>query len=109
MKKMLTVMAMMFVFAIFSGLAYGQSTAKDNKTLDQLKGVQKSSSDAKKDVEKGNLGKGKPEAGKGFDTRQDNTPAVNLSGKKGVVDPKDLKKDDPKPPSLKIKPPPPLK
>ncbi|MCZ7384050.1 MAG: hypothetical protein O8C63_04795 [Candidatus Methanoperedens sp.] len=34
---------------------------------------------------------------------------VDLSGKKGVVDPADLKKGDPKPPSLKIKKPPPLK
>ena len=32
---------------------------------------------------------------------------VDLSGKKGVVDPKDLKKDDPKPPKVERKAPPP--
>lgn len=34
---------------------------------------------------------------------------VDLRGKKGVVDPADLKKSDPKEPSLKIKEPPPPK
>jgi hypothetical protein len=34
---------------------------------------------------------------------------VDLSGKKGVVDPKDLKKYDPKPPKLTTNPPPPPK
>jgi len=33
---------------------------------------------------------------------------VDLTGKKGVVDPKDLKKSNPESPSLKINPPPPL-
>lgn len=32
---------------------------------------------------------------------------VDLSGKQGVVDPKDLKKDDPKPPKVEGKAPPP--
>ena len=32
---------------------------------------------------------------------------VDLRGKKGVVDPKDLKKYDPKPPKLEKEPPPP--
>lgn len=34
---------------------------------------------------------------------------VDLRDKKGTVDPKDLKQYDPKPPSLKIKEPPPPK
>jgi len=36
----------------------------------------------------------------------EDSEVVDLSGKEGVVDPKDLKKYDPKPPSLKIKVPP---
>lgn len=32
---------------------------------------------------------------------------VDLRGKKGIVDPKDLKKDDPKPPKVEKKAPPP--
>ena len=35
------------------------------------------------------------------------TDPVDLRDKKGVVDPKDLKKDDPKPKSVKTKEPPP--
>jgi hypothetical protein len=34
-------------------------------------------------------------------------PVVDLTGKTGVVDPKDLKKDDPKPPKVQGTPPPP--
>ena len=35
------------------------------------------------------------------------TDSVDLSGKQGVVDPKDLKRDDPKPPKVEGNAPPP--
>jgi hypothetical protein len=44
----------------------------------------------------------------GFSERSFAADPVDLSGKTGVVDPNDLKKDDPKPPKLqKTVPPPP--
>jgi hypothetical protein len=45
-------------------------------------------------------------SGQGFDTNSGNP--VDLSGKRGVVDPNDLKQYDPPTPSLRIHPPPPL-
>jgi hypothetical protein len=101
MKKMLIVMmAMVFIFAV---VAYGESkydvngstttkqksAPKENKSLNQLKGVERHSTDAKRDAEKGNLRSAKEKAGRGFDTPAQSSGTVK-SPKTTRQDPKEI-------------------
>lgn len=72
--------------------------------LDQLKYVEKESSAAAKEPSEGAA---RARAGNGFDSRGSSSgDAVDLRGKRGVVDPNDLKQYDPPARSLRTTPPP---
>lgn len=66
----------------------------------QAQDIQGTSGQAGSDANSGNYGSAREGAGAGFDGNKYNpTPPVQINGN-GVVDPNDLKKDDPKPKPL---------
>lgn len=69
----------------------------------QAQDIQGTSGQASDDAQSGNYDGGRRGSGAGFDGNTYNPPAppVDLSGKRGIVDPNDLKQGDPKPPSLR--------
>lgn len=104
MKKMLFVLMLMGVFTLLpvSGSFVSNGYAAGS-ALGQAQSIERNSSGA---AHSGSAESARERAGRGFDTPSGSPPVVDLTGKKGVVDPKDLKKDDPKPRKLqKVVPP----
>lgn len=65
-----------------------QSQPKENKSLNQLKAIEKSSRSAKRDANRGNYEGAKEKSGRGFDTPQSSTGTVR--GKTSYSDPKTI-------------------
>lgn len=69
---------------------------------EEAQGIRDASGSAASSANSGNYEGAREGAGTGFDGNTYNpTPVVDLSGKQGVVDPRDLKQYDPEPRSLK--------
>jgi len=104
MKKILTiVLAMVFALSVGAfaqqkdnktksqpkpALTKPQVQPKENKSLDQLKAVEKSSQSAKRDANRGNYEGAKEKSGRGFDTPQPSTGTVR--GQASYSDPKTI-------------------
>jgi len=69
-------------------LTRSQVQPKENKSLDQLKAVEKSSQSAKRDANRGNYEGAKEKSGRGFDTPQPSTGTVR--GQASYSDPKTI-------------------